>query len=191
MKKYSLPSFRLNTGLVILLASVGLTACSSDISDLHQFVETAKTTQKPKVSPLPEIKPYETFSYSTSHLKDPFEPFAAARPAKTVQASSGKKSGGPKPIEGRPREALESFPLDVLRMVGILEQNSVVWALLKGGDGTIHRVRTGNYIGQNHGKIIKIAEDKISLVEIVPDGLGDWIERPASLALAGTPDKGN
>lgn len=185
-----LPSFNRKASLVILMSALGLSACSSDISDLHQFVEEARTSQKPKVSPLPEIKPYETYSYSTSHLKDPFEPFVAERPTRTVTASGGKKKGGPKPVEGRAREALESYPLDVLRMVGVLEQNSVTWALLKGGDGTIHRVRTGNYIGQNHGKIIKIAEDKVSLVEIVPDGLGDWIERPASLALAGTPDKG-
>lgn len=189
MSIFSLPSCRVSTRLILLLASLGLTACSTDISDLHQFVEDAKTAKKPKVSPLPEIKPYETYNYSTSHLKDPFEPFVSRRPTKTVKAIGGKKRSGPKPIEGRPREALEASPLDVLRMVGVLEQNSVMWALLKGNDGTVHRVKTGNYIGQNHGKIIKIAEDKVSLVEIVPDGLGDWIERPASLALAGSPDK--
>jgi len=189
MRDYSLPPFRGKQLIAAALISVGLGACSNDISDLHTFVDKAKTTQKPKVAPLPEIKPYETFRYETSHLKDPFEPFVAARPTKTVKAS-GKKGIGPKPVEGRPREALESFPLDVLRMVGVLQQSNVMWALLKSNDGTIHRVKTGNYIGQNHGKITKISEEKISLMEIVPDGLGDWIERPASLALAGTPDKG-
>jgi len=190
MKKHSLPPFKGRTILMAALVSLGLTACSTDMSDLREFVEKEKTSQKPKVAPLPEIKPYETFRYESSHLKDPFEPFEVARPTATVKASGGKKGTGPKPIEGRPREALESFPLDVLRMVGVLEQNNVMWALLKGNDGTIHRVKTGNYIGQNHGKIINISEEKISLLEIVPDGLGDWIERPASLALAGTPDKG-
>ncbi len=189
MRNNSLPPFKGKSVIIAAMVSLGLSACSTDISDLREFVEKERTSQKPKVAPLPEIKPYETFRYETSHLKDPFEPFVAARPTATVKAS-GKKGKGPKPLEGRPREALESFPLDVLRMVGVLQQSNVMWALLKGNDGTIHRVKTGNYIGQNHGKIIKISEEKVSLLEIVPDGLGDWIERPASLALAGTPDKG-
>jgi len=163
------------------VALLGLGACSSDISDLRNFVQDAKTKQKPKLQPLPEIKPYETFTYSAGHLKDPFEP-TIIQQAKTVKSSS--KGKGPKPIEGRARELLESFPLDALRMVGTLELGNTLWALLKTNDGTVHRIKTGNYIGQNHGKIIKITESKIQLSEIVPDGLGDWMERPASLAMA-------
>lgn len=157
-----------------------ISACSTDISELHKFVQDAKTKQRPKLQPLPAIKPYETFSYSAGNLKDPFEPTIVQR-AKTVTASG--KGKGPKPIVGRARELLESFPLDALRMVGILEQNKTLWALIKTNDGTIHRIKTGNYIGQNHGKIVKITEDKLFLEEIVPDGLGDWMERPASIAM--------
>ena len=180
---------RKHATIAALVMALGLTACSTDISDLRTFVEETKKSQKPKVSPLPQIKPYETFRYAANHLRDPFEPFTPAQPAKTVTVA-GKKGTGPKPIEGRPREALEAYPLDVLRMVGILEQSNTMWALLKGGDGTIHRVKTGNYVGQNHGRITSISEEKISLTEIIPDGLGGWIERPASLALAGSPNKG-
>jgi type IV pilus assembly protein PilP len=189
MKTYSLPRFRNSNAVVALMLALGVSACSTDISDLRTFVDEAKKSQKAKVAPLPEIKPYETFRYAANHLRDPFEPFTPTQPTKTVKVGS-KTGSGPKPIEGRAREALESYPLDVLRMVGILEQSNTMWALLKGSDGTIHRVQTGNYIGQNHGKILSISEDKISLTEIVPDGLGGWIERPASLALAGSPNEG-
>ncbi len=179
-----------NDALLALILAMGLSACSTDMSDLHTFVETAKKASKGKVEPLPEIKPYETFRYAANHLRDPFEPFSPVQQAKAVKVGSKKSSGGPRPIEGRAREALESYPLDVLRMVGVLEQSNTIWALLKGNDGTIHRVKTGNFIGQNHGKILSISENKISLTEIVPDGLGGWIERPASLALAGSPNEG-
>jgi len=173
--------------VIPFIAMAFISGCSSDISELHKFVQAEKTKQRPKLPPLPEIKPYETFSYTAGHLKDPFEP-TIIQQSKTVTASG--KGKGPKPIVGRARELLESFPLDALRMVGTLEQSKTLWALLKTNDGTIHRIKTGNYIGQNHGKIIKITESKILLSEIVPDGLGDWMERPASVAMSEAPKSG-
>jgi len=182
-------SNRIKPVFLSFIAMTFISACSSDISELHKFVQDAKTKQRPKLQPLPEIKPYETFSYTAGHLKDPFEP-TIIQQSKTVTAIG--KGKGPKPIVGRARELLESFPLDALRMVGTLEQrqSKTLWALIKTNDGTIHRIKTGNYIGQNHGKIIKITEDKIHLAEIVPDGLGDWMERPASVAMSEAPKSG-
>lgn len=169
--------------LVIILLALNLTACGGDISDLEAFVAEAKATKSSRISPLPEIKQHETFNYEASSLRNPFEPYAIQRPM-PIGKKGGTGKGGPKPITGRPREALEAFPLDTLRMVGTLEQESGVWALIKANDGTIHRVRPGNYLGQNHGKIITVKENKIELMEIAPDGLGDWIERPATMALS-------
>jgi type IV pilus assembly protein PilP len=175
--------------ILVGLVMTGLSGCSTDISDLHQFVHDARTKQKPKLPPLPEIKPHETYVYADSNLRDPFAKFTV-RSAPSVVAGTGSKKNGPKPIEGRAREVLESFPLDSLRMVGILETGNTRWALIKASDGTIHRVKTGNYMGQNHGKIMNVLEDKIELMEIVPDGLGDWRERPATMALAEDPKGG-
>lgn len=160
-----------------------LVACSNDMSALIAFVEKAKATKSRQVSPIPEIKPHETFTYEATQLRNPFEPFAAKRP-RPIGQKSGGTGKGPKPIPGRPREALEAFPLDTLRMVGILENDAGKWALIRANDGTIHRVKSGNYLGQNHGKIIMITENKIELTEIAPDGLGDWMERPATIALS-------
>ena len=84
----------------------------------------------------------------------------------------------------RRREALEAFPLDALKMVGTLAQKDGVWAIIKAPDGLVYRVTRNNYLGQNYGRITKISEDKVELVEIVPDGLGGWQERRASLVLA-------
>lgn len=169
--------------LAIILLALNLAACSSDRSDLEAFVAEAKATKSSRISPLPEIKQHETFNYEAAKLRSPFEPFVVQRPRPIGQRGGGTGTG-PKPIPGRPREALESFPLDTLRMVGTLEQDPGSWALIRASDGTIHRVKPGNYLGQNHGKIITISENKIELMEIAPDGLGDWMERPASMALS-------
>jgi len=84
----------------------------------------------------------------------------------------------------RRKEELEAFPLDSIRMVGTLQQQDIIWGLIVSKDGTIYRVRPGNYLGQNHGQITSIQENKIELNEIVPDGRGRYTERQASLALS-------
>ena len=91
---------------------------------------------------------------------------------------------GISPVADRPQEPLEEFPLDSLRMVGTLERNEDSWALIKASDDTIHRIKPGNYIGQNHGKIISVNEYAVDLTEIIPDGMGGWMERHASVALS-------
>ncbi len=88
---------------------------------------------------------------------------------------------GIQPDFNRRKEELESYALDTLRMVGILEQSGITWGLVKTKEGTIHRVKSGNYMGQNHGRIMQISEDKIEVSEIIQDGSGGYSERQASL----------
>lgn len=174
------------TCCVIMIGCLALVlgGCAQDTSDLEQFVLKARSKKPSRIDPLPEMKPHQTFRYDATELRDPFTSlfFGPKRRISTKTASS--TSRGPKPDENRPREALEAFPLDSLRMVGILERDENTWALVKTSTGTIHRVSKGNYIGQNHGKITSISETKVQLVELAPTGLGDWIERQASLTLS-------
>lgn len=162
------------------LLALSLTACSEDMSDLERFVEKAKSAPTRPIEPLPEIQPHETFKYRATDLRNPFEKiiFNRGEPGKQATAK------GPKPDLNRPKEALESYPLDALRMVGTLKQAGTQWALIRATDGTIHRVTTGNHMGQNYGKIIRITENKLELVEIVSDGLGNYTERRASVAMS-------
>lgn len=92
-------------------------------------------------------------------------------------------STGPRPDPNRRKEELDSFPLDALKMVGTLDQKNSVWALVQSPDGTIHRVKSGNYLGQNDGRIVSIEEEKINVTELIPNGSGGYLERQASLAL--------
>ena len=94
------------------------------------------------------------------------------------QASSGLK-----PDRDRVREPLEDFPLDTLRLKGTVTKEGIKWGLIFAPDNTIHRVVEGNYMGQNHGRIISLSDEIIELTEIVPDGLGNYIERSSAVAL--------
>lgn len=166
----------------LLSLSALMAACSGGQNDdLRQYTEEVRARQNTRVEPLPEFKPYETFLYQAGELRSPFRPSAGSAPEDILAERSGS---GVRPDSNRPREALEAFPLDTLRMVGTLDQGGQSWALVRANDGTIHRVQPGNYLGQNHGRIVNITEYEIELVEIVPDGLGGWIERQASLALS-------
>ena len=161
---------------VVLLALAALAGCARDSSDLERYISEVKARPAGPIEPIPEIKPFESFTYPEGALRDPFAPLDFS----PAQASS--QAGGPRPDPNRPREILEDFPLDTLRMVGILQQHDNLWALIRDPSGTIHRVQTNNYLGQNHGRIIEISERAVVLRELIPDGMGGWIEREASPA---------
>ena len=161
---------------------VSLVGCSSDpTADLEVYVEEVKSNQTASIEPLPEFEPYESFTYDAVDLRDPFTPPVFSHPKTTIAQASGN---GIKPDFDRATEPLEEYPLDSLRMVGTLAQYEDNWALINDTEGTIHRVQLGNYAGQNHGKITRITEFEVELTEIVPDGIGGWIERQASIAIS-------
>ncbi len=168
--------------LLVAATSANLLACSGDpTSDLVDYVEDVKNQHVSRIDPLPEFTPYESFTYAANDLRDPFtEPSFSNKQAVTIQVSNN----GIKPDFDRPAEPLEEFPLDSLRMVGTLEQHESSWALINDTDGTIHRVQTGNYAGQNHGKITRVTEFEVELTEIIPDGIGGWMERQATIAIS-------
>src|ERR1700733_4931650 len=156
-------------GLLLLCVAlvggcVGLSACSSADDELVRFIEDTKKEPGGRVEPLPEIKPYETYVYAAGDLRSPFQPSSPG---------SGAGLAGARPDQKRNREFLEQYSLDTLKMVGLVETK----------DGLVHRVTTGNHLGQAEGKITEITPSKISLVEIVPDSLGGYMERPAALGL--------
>lgn len=157
---------------VIVLLSLG--GCSDDMDQLQQKVAEIKSRPGERIEPLPEIKPSETYAYNAGNLRSPFVPSAPVR---------SDVANAIRPDVKRPREFLEQFPIDSMKMVGTLSLGGKNYGLVQGKDGLVHRVLPGNYIGQNDGRVVGIAGTRISIIEIVPDGLGGYIERPAALAL--------
>ena len=157
-----------------------LTGCvNEDNSDLTNYIAEVKARPKTQIEPLPAMKIVEPFIFRPDGLRDPFKPIERIEQNDGVEFASGS---GIRPDTTRRKEDLESYSLDSLRMAGTVKKEGV-WGLIKASDGTIHRVRVGNYMGKNYGKIIRIVEDKIELMEIVPDKPGTWREQQASLAL--------
>ncbi|OJZ21624.1 MAG: pilus assembly protein PilP [Thiobacillus sp. 65-29] len=158
----------------ILLAALGLSACGGgDMDDLQRFVAEAGKDMQGKIEPLPEVKVYEPFTYGAFDLPDPFKP---------RKLSSGG-GGGVQPDFARPREPLEAFSLETLKMVGVLAKKGVMHAVIKTPENAIYHVRTGNYAGQNFGRITQISDTEVTLRETVQDSAGDWSERTSSLML--------
>ena len=159
------------TTLAMLL---GLAACSGQ-GGLHDWVAQVKARKGAPLPPLPVVKTFETFLYQDQDKRDPFEP---APPQANVN-----NMAGPHPDQNRPREPLEAFPLDSLKMVGTIGTKGSIEALIKDPQGVIHQVHVGDYMGQNYGHVTQVTSGDVGLVELVPNGSGGWMERDASVAL--------
>lgn len=151
-----------------------LGGCSSDMEGLRNQVEQIKARPGERIEPLPQIRAFESFAYDAGSLRSPFTPSAPVR---------AEAANSVRPDSRRTREFLEQFPIDTLQMVGTLQLQGRSYGLVQGKDGLVHRILPGNYVGQNDGRVVSIAANRISIIEIVPDGLGGYIERPAALAL--------
>jgi type IV pilus assembly protein PilP len=161
--------------LLSCVLSVALVACGTDEGDdLDQYMRDAAKDIKPRVKPLPEVKPYLALQYNADGiLTDPF------RARKAISKSSVLQ-----PNMNRPKEPMEAYPLESLKYVGMLSRNKLTYALLKTPDNAVQQVKLGNYVGQNFGKVTQISDSEVVLKEIVQDELsGDWIERNSNLAL--------
>ena len=161
--------------LLLVAVLLALSGCSQGDAELRAYIDQVKSRPGPPLDPLPVMQQFETFEYSAQGMRDPF-----SAPLQERETSSGN---GPRPDENRRKELLEAFPLDSLDMVGTLGAGPGMLGLIVDPGGVVYRVRPGNYMGQSDGRILAVHEDRIDLVELVPDGAGGWIERDATVAL--------
>lgn len=170
--------------LPIVVAAALLAGCGPDShQDLRAWMNEQGKNARGKLEPLPQIKPYDPFAYNAFDLPDPFKP-RKIEPTKSASKLS--------PDLTRRKEPLEAYPLESLTMVGTLEKNKTVYALVRTPDRDVFQVRAGNYLGQNFGVITTIGEGDIKLKELIQDGAGDWTERSSTLLLqpaAGNPQE--
>ncbi len=159
-----------------------LSGCSVNrgFEDLDTFMAEADKRKGGPVDPVPVFEAYEAFTYSAAARRAPFSP-----PVVISLEAQQKSDPDLKPDFDRPRELLESFPVTSLKLVGSLKRSGQgpLFALISDDTGGIHRVREGQYMGKNHGKVVSVTETSINLVEIVTNGQGGWLERPRTLAL--------
>jgi type IV pilus assembly protein PilP len=160
----------------------GLAGCGDRMGDLQQYTNEVKARKGGHIEPIPQIKPFEVYTYGDQDLRSPFMP--ATETLADANANHGATVAGLHPDFNRNREYLEQFPLDGLKMVGTLTLDSKLYGLVKDSDNILHRVQIGNYMGQNYGKIISITDSDIKLHEMIPDGQGGWSERVTEVTLS-------
>lgn len=163
--------------IFVALTSILLAGCGGDgLQDLRDFVKNSGADMRGKIEPPPEVRLYEPFAYNNdTNLPDPF------KPRKQEVRPGG--SGVNQPDMDRPREALEEFPLENLKMTGYLYKAKIGYAVIRDANGKLHRVKAGDHIGMNFGLIKQVTDTEVIIKEMVQDSAGDWTERLSSLQL--------
>lgn len=166
---------------LLIASSVLLVACGSSgkYSDLDVFFEETRAKPSGRIAPVPALQAYRAFTYSASGMRSPF-----SKPVDVKEVARLQVAQSVRPDEQREKEFLEDFSFDSLKMVGTLNRKGELWALIADPDRGVHRVKVNNYLGRNHGKIVEIGPNYLSVVEIVSNGGDGWVERPRSLELA-------
>jgi type IV pilus assembly protein PilP len=165
--------------LIAVLTVSGLAACSSEQDELQAWMDQQRHEVHPSVQPL---SPPQKFNPQAYAGMDGVDPFSSQKLTGALKQEARQPNSAVAAELNRRKEPLEAFPLDSMTMVGSLNKKGALYALLK-VDGLLYQVKTGEYLGQNYGKIMKITETEITLREIVQDAAGEWIERPTTLQL--------
>ncbi len=170
-----LPKLAFASAVFLLMTGCGrsITSTPGDAPNLEKWVAEVKSRPAPPLEIIPLMQQFESFEYAAQNLRDPF----------SDAFTTNNGGSGPRPDSDRRRQPLELFPLDSLDMVGTLGRGAGIVGLLTSPDKVTHRVRPGAYIGQSDGRVTAVYEDRIEIVELVPDGAGGWLERPATVAL--------
>ena len=162
-----------------LAATLLLTACSADEDELRGWMEQQRREVKPNVSPLQAPKKFDPQPYDTALT---VEPFSTQKLTVALKQEARQPNSLLSAELNRRKEPLEAYPLDSMSMVGSVNRQGQPFALLR-VDNLLYQVKLGDYLGQNYGRITRIAETEIALREIVQDAAGEWIERNATLQL--------
>ena len=172
---------------IYIFSTLFIVGCDKSIGDLESYKEEVLARPGGRMDPIPEIKPYEAYAYKSAvaEARDPFQLFYQKVQAdfEEKDQNAGLTEEMEKEIRNRNREELEAYELDSLRMVGTLDDANENWGIVLDPDRTVHRVKVGNYMGRNIGKVLNVFEDRIELREIVRDSTGRWEEREAALAI--------
>lgn len=166
--------------LIATLCCFALAGCGErHLDEVRQFVKESDNMPRGRIPPLPEVRPYEPFEYAAFDLLDPFVPRKIEAPKPPPRGTVDRTVLDP----NRPKGPLEAFPLENLKMVGTLQQQKDMYALIKTPDNNLYRVRTGDFMGQNFGRITSIDESSVKLKELVQDSGNEWKEEERTLLL--------
>jgi len=163
--------------MVVVL--MGLSGCgnNNDFSDLDAYMNEVRLRPLGNIEPTPTFSSYQAFTYNAASLRSPFLP-----PVRVDLAGRKQGSRNVKPDLNRQKQYLEGFNIEQFEMVGTLSNITGSFALLRGASG-VHRLKVGDYLGRNDGRVVAVSDSQVDVVEIVSDGEGAWLERPRTIPL--------
>lgn len=152
-------------------AMVLVSACSTvEHEDIKNWMREQAKDMRGKVTPLPQIQPFPAVAYESEALLTPFSN------AKIVNAEPAADKSAPD--RDRPRQPLENFALEDLRVTGAIVDAKFPIALIQPPlPNKPKHVTVGEFMGQNFGRITKITKDGITVIETVKDSNGAWTDR--------------
>ena len=156
---------------LLFLCPLLLLGCAAEEhQDVRQWMREEAKGMRGKVAPLPEITAFPVVAYETEMLTSPF----ASGKIVTLEAVADKST----PDRTRPQQPLEIFPIEDLKVVGIIMAGTVPYALIQTPPPNKPKhVRVGEYMGRSFGKITAITRDGITVLETVKDVNGAWVEQ--------------
>lgn len=154
-----------------------LSGCAPGISDLVTYTEEVRARTQVSIEPYPEFATPVAFSYGASELRSPF---TRSQNNQAPIFDSGKVDCL-QPDFDRPRQALEKYGLDALKMAGTLSIDGQKWALISANDGSVHKARVNSPVGLYYGTISAISADSITITQLLPDGAGCWQKKDTVL----------
>lgn len=167
--------------LAMLSFITALTGCTAQTSDLVEYVAQVKQTTTVSIEPYPEFNTMPAFEYKAAELRSPFlRPRNATAQVPEVE----KQANCLQPDFKRAKQPLEAYGLDALTISGMFTSQGNKWALITANDGTLHKAKTGDYLGLFFGKITSINDGTISITEMLPDGAGCWQKKQATLTMS-------
>ena len=166
--------------LSLLASALLLAACSdSDVREVRDWMAQVQRDTKPSVKKLAEPKDFIPYAYEQKDAVDPFnQNKLLGELAKAAESSNNPN----RPDMTRPKELLETFPLDTMKMVGVIQKGGVTYGLVQ-IDKNVYQVKSGMRVGQNYGLVTRVAENAIDIREVVQDAGGDWVDRMSRLEL--------
>jgi type IV pilus assembly protein PilP len=156
-----------------------LTGCSNEQPSINSFIHQIELESQREIEQLQPEKPYTPVAYRASEQREPFVLPKVALVAKQPRVKRNCWQPSARDKNGR----LERFPLSDLRLRGVMGRNKDISGLIQTPQGTVVKVKPGEYIGLNNGRVVRVASNFLLIKETLPDGLGCWQQRSVKLAL--------
>lgn len=162
-----------------LMSLLVLVGCKANQEDLTSYVAQVEREARKEVTKLKPILEFEATSYQQHKGR---EPFVLPKEA-LVQNQPLAKADCWQPLPRAKNGPLERYPLHQLRLKGVMSSGGSISALVQTPAGSVVKVKTGQYVGINNGKVTRVDDNYLLINETLPDGLGCWNQRNVKLAL--------